>query len=104
MSGAPWRAASAGTLARTLAAHGVRVAPVDLSGVDGGPDTRLAVWDFGGQADQRLIHQLYMDETALAVAGQLMQLPGPSYAWNKKAIRKTTLDRIKASIGAHHKL
>src|SRR5207237_1348085 len=25
------------------------------------------LWDFGGQADQRLIHQLYMDETALAV-------------------------------------
>lgn len=25
------------------------------------------LWDFGGQADQRLIHQLYMDDTALAV-------------------------------------
>jgi hypothetical protein len=24
------------------------------------------LWDFGGQADQRLIHQLYMDETALS--------------------------------------
>jgi Domain of unknown function (DUF4365)/Ras family len=25
------------------------------------------LWDFGGQADQRLIHQLYMEDTALAV-------------------------------------
>ena len=25
------------------------------------------LWDFGGQADQRLIHQLYMEETALTV-------------------------------------
>jgi small GTP-binding protein len=25
------------------------------------------LWDFGGQADQRLIHQLYMEETAVAV-------------------------------------
>lgn len=45
-----------------------------------------------------------VEATAMAVAGQLIQLPSPSYAWNKKAIRKTTLDKIKASIGAHHKL
>src|SRR5258708_23419595 len=25
------------------------------------------LWGFGGQADQRLIHQLYMEDTALAV-------------------------------------
>lgn len=35
---------------------------------DGGAgDREIWLWDFGGQADQRLIHQLYMDETALAV-------------------------------------
>lgn len=35
---------------------------------DGGVgDREIWLWDFGGQADQRLIHQLYMDETALAV-------------------------------------
>lgn len=32
-----------------------------------GVDREIWLWDFGGQADQRLIHQLYMDETALAV-------------------------------------
>jgi small GTP-binding protein len=32
-----------------------------------GFEREIWLWDFGGQADQRLIHQLYMDETALAV-------------------------------------
>ena len=32
-----------------------------------GVNREIWLWDFGGQADQRLIHQLYMDETALAV-------------------------------------
>jgi small GTP-binding protein len=32
-----------------------------------GFEKEIWLWDFGGQADQRLIHQLYMDETALAV-------------------------------------
>lgn len=45
-----------------------------------------------------------VEATALAVAGQLAQLPGKAYAWNKKSIRKATLDRIRASLGAHHKL
>jgi small GTP-binding protein len=38
--------------------------PVDASD---GVEREIWLWDFGGQADQRLIHQLYMDETALAV-------------------------------------
>ena len=32
-----------------------------------GVQREIWLWDFGGQADQRLIHQLYMDQTALAV-------------------------------------
>src|SRR5262249_51034005 len=32
-----------------------------------GMEREIWLWDFGGQADQRLIHQLFMDETALAV-------------------------------------
>jgi enoyl-CoA hydratase len=44
-----------------------------------------------------------VEAKALAVAGQLAQLPGTAYAWNKKSIRKGTLDRIRASLGAHHK-
>jgi enoyl-CoA hydratase len=45
-----------------------------------------------------------VETKAIAVAGQLAQLPGKAYAWNKRAIRKGTLDRIRASIGAHHKV
>jgi enoyl-CoA hydratase len=45
-----------------------------------------------------------VETKAMAVAGQLAQLPGTAYAWNKKSIRKETLDRINSSIGAHHKL
>ena len=45
-----------------------------------------------------------VEAKALAVASQIAQLPAPAYAWNKRAIRKTTLDRIRASLGAHHKL
>ena len=37
-----------------------------VSGVKG-VEREIWLWDFGGQADQRLIHQLYIDETALAV-------------------------------------
>lgn len=45
-----------------------------------------------------------VEATALAVAGQLAQLPGKAYAWNKGAVRKGTLDRIRASLGAHHRV
>jgi enoyl-CoA hydratase len=45
-----------------------------------------------------------VEAKAMAVAGQLAQLPGTAYAWNKKSIRKGTLDRIRASLGAHHKV
>jgi small GTP-binding protein len=33
----------------------------------GGVERDIWLWDFGGQADQRLIHQLYLDDAALAV-------------------------------------
>ena len=45
-----------------------------------------------------------VEATAMTVAGQLAQLPGKAYAWNKKSIRKATLGRIRASLGAHHKV
>lgn len=40
--------------------------PLPVASEDG-VEREIWLWDFGGQADQRLIHQLYMDETALAV-------------------------------------
>jgi small GTP-binding protein len=45
-----------------------------------GLDREIWLWDFGGQADQRLVHQLYMDRTALILllfnADQEDVLPG----------------------------
>jgi enoyl-CoA hydratase len=42
-----------------------------------------------------------VESQAMAIAGQLAMLPGATYAANKNALRKATLDRITASIGAH---
>jgi small GTP-binding protein len=45
-----------------------------------GVEREIWLWDFGGQADQRLVHQLYMDRTALVLllfnADQEDVLPG----------------------------
>jgi small GTP-binding protein len=38
-------------------------AEVTMAGVE----REIWLWDFGGQADYRLVHQLFMDETALAI-------------------------------------
>jgi small GTP-binding protein len=50
------------------------------SHAEAGVDREVWLWDFGGQADQRLIHQLYMDRTALILllfnADQEEVLPG----------------------------
>jgi enoyl-CoA hydratase len=45
-----------------------------------------------------------VEAQALAAAAQLAMLPATSYAWNKNAVRKATLDRIRASLNAHHAL
>jgi enoyl-CoA hydratase len=45
-----------------------------------------------------------VEAQALATAAQLAMLPAASYVWNKNAVRKATLDRIRASLGAHHAL
>lgn len=45
-----------------------------------------------------------VEARALDVASQLTALPAAAYAWNKQALRKATLDRIRASLGAHHRL
>ena len=43
--------------------------PMEGLPTETGWDRELWLWDFGGQADQRLIHQLYMDGTAAGAAG-----------------------------------
>ena len=52
----------------TESTHGMNVWPLRLPGLDaGGMEREVWLWDFAGQPDYRLIHQLYMDETALAL-------------------------------------
>lgn len=57
---------------------------------DDGVEKEIWLWDFGGQSDQRLIHQLYMDETALAVLvfdGQKEDLFEILSQWDRGLIR-----------------
>ena len=53
-------------------------------------EREIWLWDFGGQADQRLIHQLYMDDTALAVLvfdGQNERLFDSLGQWDRDLMR-----------------
>jgi len=53
----------------TISTDGAWATQLQLPHNTGGNDIQREIWlwDFAGQADYRLIHQLYMDETALAV-------------------------------------
>jgi small GTP-binding protein len=55
-----------------------------------GVQREIWLWDFGGQADQRLIHQLYMEDTALAVLvfdGQKEDLFETLSQWDRDLMR-----------------
>ena len=59
--------------------------PASAPAVDG-VDREIWLWDFGGQADQRLIHQLYLGDTALAVLvfdGQRDDIIARLWDWNR---------------------
>lgn len=63
-----------------------------------GVEREIWLWDFGGQADQRLIHQLYMDETALAVLvfdGQKEALFETLGQWDRDLTRAARKDFTK---------
>jgi small GTP-binding protein len=63
-----------------------------------GWEREVWLWDFGGQADQRLIHQLYLDRTALVLlvfnADQENVLPGLR-EWHQSLARSTAYDAPK---------
>jgi enoyl-CoA hydratase len=66
------------------------------------------IYDPAGAVDAGYLDMLTeidkVEATAMGIAAQLAMLPSGSYAWNKNAMRKGTLDRIKASLGAHHRV
>jgi small GTP-binding protein len=52
----------------TSSTHGMNVWQLNLPDMETtGMEREVWLWDFAGQPDYRLIHQLYMDETALAL-------------------------------------
>jgi len=52
----------------TESTHGMIVSKLELpADTPSGIEREVWLWDFAGQPDYRLIHQLYMDETALGV-------------------------------------
>jgi GTPase SAR1 family protein len=53
----------------TDSTHGMRVWPLEtgMASAAGGIGREVWLWDLAGQPDYRLIHQLYFDETALAL-------------------------------------
>jgi small GTP-binding protein len=63
-----------------------------------GVEQEIWLWDFGGQADQRLIHQLYMDETSMAVLvfdGQKEDLFETLSQWDRDLTRASRKDFAK---------
>lgn len=70
--------------------------PLKPANAEPGVDREIWLWDFGGQADQRLIHQLYMDRTALILllfnADQEDVLPGLR-DW-QTALRRSVKEKI----------
>jgi small GTP-binding protein len=48
--------------------HGMRVWPLNIATVrDEGTEREVWLWDLAGQPDYRLIHQIFLDETSLAL-------------------------------------
>jgi small GTP-binding protein len=52
----------------TDSTHGMQQRQLHLPGINkSGTEREVWLWDFAGQPDYRLVHQLFMDETALAL-------------------------------------
>ncbi len=77
----------------TESTFGMIVSQLELPGDEAaGIDREVWLWDFAGQPDYRLIHQLYMDETALGVLVFDPQDDNPfdSIGYWEKALRAAT--------------
>jgi small GTP-binding protein len=69
----------------TVSTDGVWATQLKLShgATEDGVEREIWLWDFGGQADYRLIHQLFMDETALALLVFNPQIDDPFEGLNQ---------------------
>ena len=77
----------------TESTHGMIVSKLELpADTPSGVEREMWLWDFAGQPDYRLIHQLYMDQTALGVLVFDPQDDNPfeSIGYWEKALRAAT--------------
>jgi small GTP-binding protein len=83
----------------TSSTDGVWTAQMPLLriGEIGGVEREVWLWDFAGQSDYRLIHQLFMDETALAILVFNPQSNNPFEGLNEwnRAIDRATRQRLQ---------
>ena len=88
----------------TGSTHGMSVTKLDLPNDPAVPAEReVWLWDFAGQPDYRLIHQLYMDETALAmmvVDPQKDEPFAPLGHWEQALARAVKHDPAKLLVAA----
>ncbi len=90
----------------TESTHGMQVSRLELPGDDdrlAGLEREVWLWDFAGQPDYRLIHQLYMDETALGILVFDPQDDNPFEAmghWNRALQAATKYDPAKLLVAA----
>ncbi len=88
----------------TGSTHGMTVSQLDLPGTPASDlDREVWLWDFAGQPDYRLVHQLYMDETALAlmvIDPQKDEPFAPLGHWEQALARASKLDPAKLLVAA----
>lgn len=88
----------------TGSTHGMTVAKLDLPALpEAGMEREVWLWDFAGQPDYRLVHQLYMDETALAlmvIDAQKDQPFEPLAYWEQALSRAVGHDPAKLLVAA----
>lgn len=88
----------------TDSTHGMTVWPLELTQPKKtSMDREVWLWDFAGQPDYRLVHQLYMDETALALMVIDPQKDNPFEAlghWEKALQAAVKHDPAKLLIAA----
>ena len=66
------------------------------------------IYDPVGAVDAGYLDQITAPDQviseAIAAAAQLAMLPASAHVFNKLAVRRATIERIQASLGAHHSL
>lgn len=74
-----------------------------IKATEDGADREIWLWDFGGQADQRLVHQLFMEDAALVVVafdGQRADLFESLAQWDRDVAQSSKVQPAKLLVAA----